>query len=72
MVRTSFENGWLLTLDGRTLLEHSPERPFVSAIRREKTYAVHRGTVKEQVREAERTAGLPSRSGPAPWAWSWS
>ena len=56
MVRTSFENGWLLTLDGRTLLEHSPERPFVSAIRREKTYAVHRGTVKEQVREAERTA----------------
>ena len=54
MLQAKFGSSWVLLKDGRTLMEHSPEQPFVTAIRREKTYAVSRGTVKEQVREAER------------------
>ena len=47
---------WTLALDGRTLLEHRPDRPFATAIRREKTYEANRGTVKEHVTEVERVA----------------
>ena len=55
MLRSTIENGvWTLSLDGRLLLEHKPERPFATVLRREKVYTVKRGTVKEQVVESER------------------
>ena len=43
-----------LSLDGRTLLMHRSDRPFATAIRREKQYRTNRGTVKEQIVETER------------------
>ncbi len=45
---------WALTVDGVRVLSHTAETPFVTAVRREKTYRMVRGSVKEQVREAER------------------
>jgi len=53
---TSFTSGgdWTLSADGRTLLTHSSFLTFATAIRREKTYAANRGTVKTKVTEAER------------------
>ena len=33
------ENLWTVSLDGKLALIHSPERPFVTAVRREKSYA---------------------------------
>ena len=45
---------WRLRRDTLPLLEHTPERPFATALRREKSYAADRGTVKETVNEAER------------------
>ena len=43
-----------LTLAGRGLVLHSPEQPFITAVRKEKTYAASYGTVKETVTEKER------------------
>ena len=37
-----------------TLLRHSADRPFATAIRQEKTYTANRGTVKTETVEAER------------------
>ncbi len=45
---------WTLSQDGCVLLEHTPDRPFAMAIRREKTYEANRGTVKEQIKEVAR------------------
>ena len=56
MIRSELQNGvWTLRLGERLLLEHSPQRPFAVALRREKTYAASRGTVKESVAESQRT-----------------
>ena len=44
------------------LAEHSPERPFITAILREKEYTINRGTVKEQITEAGRIPLLNVRS----------
>lgn len=48
------ENLWTVSLDGKLALLHSPEQPFVTAVRREKRYKAGRGTVKETVTETER------------------
>ena len=48
------ENLWTVSLDGRLSLLHSGERPFVTALRREKSYKANRGTVKEEIKEVER------------------
>ena len=45
---------WSLSFDGRPVLSHAAECPFVTAIKREKTYETNRGTVKETVTETER------------------
>ncbi|MBE7004728.1 MAG: alpha-glucosidase [Ruminococcaceae bacterium] len=45
---------WTLALDGHEVLRHTPRAPFITAVRHEKTYRAVRGSVKEQVREAER------------------
>ena len=55
MLRSIIQNGvWTLSRDEKLLLEHRPERPFATAMRREKTYSANRGTVREQVVEKER------------------
>ena len=43
-----------LSFGGRQVFSHSPEHPFATAIRREKTYETDRGTVKETVTEVAR------------------
>ncbi len=48
------ESMWMLRKHGCTLLRHSADRPFAVAVRQEKTYTANRGTVKTEVREAER------------------
>ena len=48
------ENLWTVSLDGRLSLLHSGERPFVTALRREKSYKAKRGTVKEEIKDVER------------------
>lgn len=45
---------WVLSLSGEALILHSEEQPFVTAVRREKTYTEVRGSFKETVTEAER------------------
>ncbi len=55
MLRSIIQNGvWTLSRDEKLLLEHRPERPFATAMHREKTYSANRGTVREQVVEKER------------------
>lgn len=55
MLRSNILNGvWTLSRDEKLLLEHRPERPFATAMRREKTYSANRGTVREQVVEKDR------------------
>lgn len=57
MLHSECNNGnWVLRLDDRILLQHSPEQPFVTAVQREKTYSSSRGTIKEQVTERARVA----------------
>ena len=46
MLNWQSEGGVLsLVWNGRTLLTSSAERPFVTAVKREKTYTASRGTV---------------------------
>ncbi|MBQ2328512.1 MAG: hypothetical protein II382_04925, partial [Oscillospiraceae bacterium] len=45
---------WTLSADREMLLLHKSDFPFATALRREKSYSVNRGTVKETVREVER------------------
>ena len=45
---------WTLTANDLLLAEHSAERPFITAILREKQYTLDRGTVKVQITEAGR------------------
>ena len=45
---------WNLYAEGQLLIEHNPERPFATAVRREKQYQADRGTVKTTVTETER------------------
>ena len=55
MLYSSFEAGsWSLYAGQQLLLRHTPEEPFATAVRREKTYSTNRGTVKEKVVERER------------------
>ena len=55
MLRSNILNGvWTLSWGEKLLLEHRPERPFATAMRREKTYSANRGTVREQVVEKDR------------------
>ncbi len=55
MLRSNILNGvWTLSWGEKLLLEHMPERPFATAMRREKTYSANRGTVREQVVEKDR------------------
>ena len=57
MYRPHIENSvWTVTLGGRTIAMHSPEKPFIFAIRKEKTYVSNRGTVKETIVEKARIA----------------
>ncbi len=49
-----YPGGWSLSRDDDTIIDHSAARPFVTAVRREKTYTASRGTVKTVVTEAER------------------
>ena len=57
MLRSIFnDGGWSLYAGEVLLAQHSPERPFAAAVRREKTYTADRGTIKTQVVEKERTA----------------
>ena len=52
------DNRLSLLLDGAALLAHSPEQPFATAVRREKSYQADRGTVKVTARV---TARIPLR-----------
>ena len=55
MLSSRMQSGsWTLAFNDRQILSHSPEHPFLTAIRREKTYETDRGTVKETVTEVER------------------
>ncbi len=55
MLTSQVQSGcWTLSSGGRQVLFHSPEQPFATAILREKQYVSNRGTVKEQIIEAER------------------
>ncbi len=55
MLNWQSEGGVLsLVWNGRTLLTSSAERPFVTAVKREKTYTASRGTVKTEVTETAR------------------
>ena len=55
MIESVIENGgWTLARDGKLLLRHTQKRPFATVIRREKTYAADRGTVRETVAETEK------------------
>ncbi len=47
-------NGWTFSLGAETLLAATAERPFATALLREKTYTANRGTVKTEVRETAR------------------
>ena len=56
MLNWQSEGGVLsLVWNGRTLLTSSAERPFVTAVKREKTYTASRGTVKTEVTETPRS-----------------
>ena len=56
MLKSLLNDGWKLIDGENVILTHSKEMPFVTAIRQEKTYTSSRGTVKTEVREAERIA----------------
>ena len=45
---------WALSLNGMPVAEHSPDAPFITAVRHEKRYKAVRGSVSERVRELER------------------
>ena len=45
---------WTLEQDGMVLARHSQERPFATAVKREKSYKENRGTYKETVTEKRR------------------
>ncbi|MBQ9687512.1 MAG: alpha-glucosidase [Oscillospiraceae bacterium] len=45
---------WTLCLRDHPLLVSTPDKPFATAVRREKTYKANRGTVKETVTETAR------------------
>ncbi len=45
---------WTLELDGTLLASHSLDRPFVTAVQKEKTYREKRGTYKVEVKETAR------------------
>ena len=45
---------FLIRKQNVTLLHHTPNRPFAEAVRKEKTYAANRGTVKTETRVIER------------------
>ncbi len=54
MLKTISGIGWALFDDERQLISHSPDKPFVTAVRQEKSYTSSRGSVKTTVSEAER------------------
>lgn len=55
MLLSSVESGRrILSFGDRQVFVHSSDLPFITAIRREKTYEANRGTVKERVTEVER------------------
>ncbi|MBQ7600288.1 MAG: alpha-glucosidase [Clostridia bacterium] len=55
MVSLQYEKDHLTLLaEGEILLEHTIKKPFAVAVKREKTYAFNRGSVKESVSEAVR------------------
>ena len=55
MIKITYENGRLeWKLGDRVILDHSKEKPFATAILREKTYITDRGTVKEEIVVKER------------------
>ena len=55
MLSSELQSGsWTVSRNEKTLFTHTKERPFITAIRREKTYEANRGTVKETVTEVER------------------
>ena len=56
MLKTISGIGWALFDDERQLISHSPDKPFVTAVRQEKSYTSSRGSVKATVSEAERIA----------------
>ena len=62
MLNWQSEGGVLsLVWNGRTLLTSSAERPFVTALRREKSYTAVRGTVKTEVTETARVPLVDAR-----------
>ena len=50
------EGGWSIRRGEDVLLAHSAGHPFVTAVRREKSYTANRGTVKVRTDEKERVA----------------
>ena len=55
MLHSDLQNErWTLSDDAAPLLSHLTDRPFATALRREKSYAASHGSVKETVTEAER------------------
>ncbi len=58
------ETTWTLSVDDLPFVAHAKKTPFVTAMRREKTYESDRGTVTEHVVEAERIALTEVAEGP--------
>ncbi len=57
MIKTEEKDGvWSLYVSGEVFIESSAGSPFVTAVRREKTYVLKRGTAKVQTTETQRIA----------------
>ena len=55
---------WTLEQDGMVLAFHSVEKPFATAVKREKTYTEKRGTYREEVKETARSTQFNGRIPP--------
>lgn len=47
------ERSWLIKTDGRIAVQHTPDQPFATVLKREKTYVTDRGSVKETISVTE-------------------
>ena len=47
------ERSWLIKTDERIAVQHTPDQPFATVLKREKTYVTDRGSVKETISVTE-------------------
>ena len=65
ITETSGDGVWTLLADGEAVISHSAERPFATAVKKEKTYSVSRGraSVRERITERAPLARAESAGG---------